>query len=331
MPAGMSLPEALFDGGAEPLVLPVCDHYAGSEALIRKSLALQSRMGPVFDVTADCEDSAPVGGEAAYARMVAALANSTENRFGRMGVRIHDLHSRHWHSDLEALVGTAGERLAYVTLPLVDDFDEVERAANAIDDVASQNGVRRIIPLHVVIETHGGLAAVHRIAAHSRVECLSFGLIDYVAAFGGALDAAAMRSPGQFEHPLVRRAKGEMAVAAHACGKVASHNISTDIDTPQAAGLDARRAASEYGFARMWSIHPAQIAPIIGALTPDPVAIATASEILLAGSAAGWLPVRHAGHLLDRGSYRHWWGVLRRARAGGATLAVEIERAFFPH
>ena len=56
--------DALFDPG-EPAAtpLPVCDHYAGVEVRMRKSLELQAEMGPVFDVTLDAEDGAPVGGE----------------------------------------------------------------------------------------------------------------------------------------------------------------------------------------------------------------------------------------------------------------------------
>ena len=43
--------DALFDPG-EPAAspLPVCDHYAGVEVRMRKSLELQAEMGPVFDV-----------------------------------------------------------------------------------------------------------------------------------------------------------------------------------------------------------------------------------------------------------------------------------------
>ena len=68
-------PSKALHGKAEPapVALPVCDHYAGSEALLVKSLALQARLGPVFDITADCEDSPP-GHEAAHAAMVGALS-----------------------------------------------------------------------------------------------------------------------------------------------------------------------------------------------------------------------------------------------------------------
>ena len=55
-------------------VLPVCDHYCGSPALLAKSLALQGRLGPVLDITADCEDGAPAGDELGHAlRMAQAM------------------------------------------------------------------------------------------------------------------------------------------------------------------------------------------------------------------------------------------------------------------
>jgi hypothetical protein len=38
--------EVLFQGTRQPLLLPACDHYAGSEKLMRKSMALQQELGP---------------------------------------------------------------------------------------------------------------------------------------------------------------------------------------------------------------------------------------------------------------------------------------------
>ena len=54
-----------------------------------KSLALQAELGPVFDVTLDCEDGAPVGGEAEHAQLVASMVMSARNVHGRCGVRVH--------------------------------------------------------------------------------------------------------------------------------------------------------------------------------------------------------------------------------------------------
>src|SRR5574343_1830724 len=80
--------EVLFDDGDAAPDLPVCDHYCGVEVRMRKALALQAELGPVFDVTLDCEDGAPVGGEAEHAHLCAELVTSAANRFGRVGARV---------------------------------------------------------------------------------------------------------------------------------------------------------------------------------------------------------------------------------------------------
>ncbi|MDB5937611.1 MAG: aldolase, partial [Massilia sp.] len=59
--------EVLFQGKRQPLLLPACDHYAGSEKLMRKSVALQQELGPLFDITFDCEDGAAAGAEKEHA------------------------------------------------------------------------------------------------------------------------------------------------------------------------------------------------------------------------------------------------------------------------
>lgn len=82
--------EALFQGRHQPISLPVCDHYAGSEKLMHKSVALQQRLGPIFDITLDAEDGAATGNEISHAQLIASVINSEENRFNRIGTRIHD-------------------------------------------------------------------------------------------------------------------------------------------------------------------------------------------------------------------------------------------------
>ena len=73
--------QALFDGKV-PKTLPVCDHYCGTEVRMKKAMALQSEMGPCFDITFDCEDGAPVGSEEAHAHLVADLIKHPSNAFG---------------------------------------------------------------------------------------------------------------------------------------------------------------------------------------------------------------------------------------------------------
>jgi citrate lyase subunit beta/citryl-CoA lyase len=331
-------PSEVLSQVAEPTWLPVCDHYAGNEKAMRKSLALQSELataaGPVFDVTLDCEDGATASGsERDHAMMAGALLASDDNRFGRVGVRVHDIAHPARRDDLEILFAAAGDRIAYVTCPKVADFDEAERFVDLVLETGVRHGVRRRVPVHLLIETHGALADVARIAAIEAVECLSFGLMDFVSAHRGAIPAAAMTSPGQFDHPLVRRAKLEIAAACHAHAKTPSHNVTTRFDDPAIAGGDAARAAAEFGFTRMWSIHPGQVRAIVAALQPKPTEVQEAGTILIAARDADWGPTRqdlnNRSVLHDRASYRYYWDLLQRAKAAGVPLEPSIEQAFF--
>ncbi len=311
--------EVLFQGQRQPLLLPACDHYAGSEKLMRKSMALQQELGPIFDITFDCEDGASAGDERAHAELVAALINSDDNRFNRIGARLHDVGSPHFAQDVEIIVGAAAKRLAYVVLPKPNSLEDVVRAQELVNEAAAKAG-RDFLPLHVLIETHGALHDVYAIAALPQVESLSFGIMDFVSAHFGAVPAAAMRTPGQFTHPLVVRAKLEMVAACHAHDKVPSHNVTTEIKDSAVVANDAQRAAAEFGFTRMWSIHPDQIKPIVKAFTPRLAEVNEATSILTAAMAKDWGPIAHGGRLHDRASYRYYWTVLQRAKLAGLAL-----------
>jgi citrate lyase subunit beta/citryl-CoA lyase len=138
---------------------------------------------------------------------------------------------------------------------------------------------------------------------------------------------------GQFEHPLVVRAKLEIAAACHAFAKVPSHSVVPEFKDERALAEAARRASREFGYTRMWSIHPAQVRVIVDAFAPTTAAVDQAAEILLEAQAAGWAPIRHRDTLHDRASYRYFWQVLQRAHrtsyAGGSQLPAEVRQAFF--
>jgi citrate lyase subunit beta/citryl-CoA lyase len=93
---------------------------------------------------------------------------------------------------------------------------------------------------------------------------------------------------------------------------------------------DARRARDEFGFLRMWSIHPSQIEPIVRAMQPSAGEIAEAAAVLVAAQAIDWAPLAVAGRLHDRASYRHCWSVLKRAHASGAVLPATAAAFFAP-
>ena len=312
--------EVLFQGQRQPLLLPACDHYAGAEKLMQKSMALQQELGPLFDITFDCEDGASAGSEPAHAQLVVSLLNSEANRHNRIGVRVHDIASPFFEGDLAVIVGGAAQRMAYLVLPKAESAEQVARAIDLINKHAARAGRSNPLPVHALIETHGALREADAIAALPQVECLSFGIMDFVSAHYGAIPANAMRTPGQFTHPLVVRAKLEIAAACHAHGKIPSHNVTTEIKDTAVVANDAQRAAAEFGFTRMWSIHPDQIKPIIKAFTPRLSEVTEATNILTEARNASWGPISQHGRLHDRASYRYYWTVLQRAKLAGLAL-----------
>jgi len=322
--------DVLLGAQAAGVQLPVCDHYSGVEARMRKSLQLQGEMTQefgtcVFDVTLDCEDGAPVGGEAEHAALVTALALHAAPD-ARVAVRVHPVDHPSFQADIATIAGQAASRLVHIMVPKVESLADVLLAEQALIQAGAND-----LPLHVLIESP---AAVHRafeIAAHPRVQSLSFGLMDFVSSHGGAIPSHGMGAQGQFTHPLVVRAKLEIASACHAHGKVPAHCVVTEFNDVQAMRAAAARAAHEFGYTRMWSIHPAQIRPILEAMAPNEVEIELACEIVLAAQAVEWAPISHQGQLHDRASYRYFWQIIERAHHTGRVLPPEIKTYFQLH
>ncbi len=319
--------QVLLGAQAGAVSLPVCDHYSGVEARMKKSLALQAEMAQefgacVFDVTLDCEDGAPVGGEAEHAQLVTELALAAAPDM-RVAARVHPVDHPSFGADVATIAGRAGQRLCHLMVPKVESVADVTRACAALD--AAGAGA---LPLQVLIESPLAVHNAFEIAAHPRVQSLSFGLMDFVSAHAGAIPAEGMAASGQFSHPLVVRAKLEIASAAHAHGKVPSHCVVTEFSDVDAMRAAARRAADEFGYTRMWSIHPNQIRPILDAFAPSERQIEAAARLIEAAQQAKWAPVSFQGVLHDRASYRLYWQVLERAHATGRALPPEA-RAWF--
>jgi citrate lyase subunit beta/citryl-CoA lyase len=321
--------QALF-GGEKPFpIIPSCEHFAGSEKLILKALALQDTIGPIFDITCDCEDGAAGGQEREHAEMIVRVLNSDANKHHMAGVRIHDFTHTSWKQDVDILVGGAGKILAYITIPKSTSAAQAAEMIGYIQTVVALHGVAREIPIHILIETHGALHDAYEIAALPWLQVLDFGLMDFVSGHHGAIPASAMRSPGQFEHRLLARAKAEVVSAALANGVVPAHNVTLDLKNTQTTFDDASRARNEFGFMRMWSIYPTQIQAIVDAMKPDYSEVAVACNILLAAQAADWGPIQYEGELHDRATYRYFWEVLQKAKLTGTQIPDNASAAFF--
>lgn len=321
--------QALF-GGEKPFpVIPSCEHFAGSEKLILKALALQDTLGPIFDITCDCEDGAAAGQEREHAEMIVRVLNSGDNKHHMAGARIHDYTHASWKQDVDILVGGAGQVLAYITIPKCTRAAQAAEMITYIQKVAASRGISREIPIHVLIETHGALHEAYEIAALPWLQVLDFGLMDFVSGHHGAILATAMRSPGQFEHRLLARAKANVVAAALAHGVVPAHNVTLDLKNVETTFSDASRARNEFGFMRMWSIYPTQIQAIVDAMKPNYSEVTVASNILLAAQAAGWGPIQYDGELHDRATYRYFWEILQKAKLTKVEIPKEANAAFF--
>jgi citrate lyase subunit beta/citryl-CoA lyase len=321
--------DVLFAGERVVPALAACEHFAGSEKLIGKAMDLQVEYGSVFDITCDCEDGAASGQEREHTAMVARMINSDRNRLGKAGARIHDPAHPASRLDVDIIVGAAGNRVAFVTIPKATSVGQVAEVIAYIGETARKAGITRNVPVHVPIERHGALRDVFAIAALPHIEVLDFGLMDFVSGHHSAIPAAAMRSPGQFEHALLARAKAEVVAAALANGIVPAHKVCLSLKDAEVIAANACCARNEFGFLRMWSIYPAQIQPIVNAMRPDFAEVTDAAAILLAVQDANWGPIQYQGELHDRATYRYFWAMLKKAKVTGMALRADAERQFF--
>lgn len=321
--------DALFEGEKRFPIIPTCEHFAGSEKLIGKAFELQNKKGGVFDITMDCEDGAQEGREQEHAEMVVRMQNSELNQHGMAGVRIHDPANPHWQQDVDIVIPGAGEKIAYITIPKPTAAGQVAEVIGYIQDACKKAGIQREIPIHVLIETHGALKDVNEIAALPWMQVLDFGLMDFISGHHGAIPNACMKSPGQFDHQLLARARGEIVSAALRNGLVPANNVTLDLKNPYQTYEDAKRAKEEFGFLRMWSIYPTQIDSIVNAMQPDFSEVAKGSAILIKAQDQDWGPIQHDGELHDRATYRYFWELLQKAKISGVTLPDEALSRFF--
>jgi citrate lyase subunit beta / citryl-CoA lyase len=334
--------DVLLGAQAGKIMLPACDHYSGVEARMIKSLQLQAELMQEFgacvvDVTLDCEDGAPIGAEVDQALRVAGLAlqaTMVGEVARRIGVRLHSVDHPAFASDVQIVVGQAASALSYLMLPKVESVHCINSACVHID--AATPATVMPLPLHVLVESPAALHHVFQIAAHPRVQSVSFGVMDFVSSHAGAIPASAMgvravhdvATADQFHHPLVVRAKLEIASACHAFGKVPSHCVVPEFRDPVRLEQVARIAAQSFGYTRMWSIHPDQIRPILRAFSPATREIEQAARIIEQAINDDWAPISVQGTLHDRASYRYYWQVLERAHGTGCALPDNVKKYF---
>lgn len=298
-------------------VLPVvsaCDHYAGSEKLILKSLEKQRELKGAFDITCDLEDGAAHGSETILRKQILDIIHSSLNTYKKIGVRVRSPKHSDFSTDLSEIIEKAGRTVSHITIPKIESFEQAKQIVDSIGALCAPQ--KLTIPIHLLIETHRAVHEVWQIASLPMIRGLDFGIMDFVSEHLGAVDASAMQSPRQFEHPLVTRAKIAISAACHAHRIIPVHNVCTSYNDTDQTFDDALRARTQFGFTRMWSIHPSQIEPILSAMKPNLNELSYATAVIDQAITQLWAPIKHEGKLHDRASYRYYWSLLRSTLPG---------------
>src|SRR6478609_7838011 len=141
---------ALFSGEKSFPIIPSCQHFAGSEKLILKALAMQDTIGRVFDITCDCVDGAQAGQEREHAEMIVRILTSEANKYQMAGARIHDYTNNYWKQDVDILIRGAGRVLSYLTIPKCTSYAQASEMILYIQKTATFNGIERQIPVHIL-------------------------------------------------------------------------------------------------------------------------------------------------------------------------------------
>lgn len=323
--------EVLEETGAvhAPVWSP-CEHYAGDRLKLEKATRLPGADRGLFDLTLDLEDGAEVGAEHANACELIEGLNlnhvSPSSFAGRVGFRVHPPDHRCFVEDLRLIANQSKRPIDYLVIPKVGGAESASEAIRATQRTYSL--AQKPMPaIQFFIETHEALSDVAEIAKFPQVSFLTFGQMDLTSAHRGAIPASAMHSPGQFTNPLLRRAKLELSAACHAAGKIPTHNPTLNYNDIVQTAADAVQAR-EFGFLRMMSIHPSQIAPILEAFSPQYDELSEATEILLKAQQKSWGPIAYEGKLHDRASYRFYWDRLRLAKRMDRVLPQAAEIFF---
>ena len=212
-------------------------------------------------------------------------------------VRVNPLGTAGIADDIAAARGADG-----VMLP------KAERAEDVATLVAAM-GAQAVPVLPVATETPlavFGLGGYRAVA--DRLAGLTWGAEDLPAAIG----AATAREPDGHYTPPYEMVRTLALMAAHAAGVAAIETVYPAIGDLDGLGAYARRGARD-GFTGMMAIHPAQVAAINAAFSPDAGALAEARRIVAAFAAnpqAGALQLD--GRMIDAPHLKQAQAILAR-------------------
>ncbi|MFJ4169055.1 HpcH/HpaI aldolase/citrate lyase family protein [Paenarthrobacter sp. NPDC089714] len=206
-------------------------------------------------------------------------------------VRVNPVGSPDFELDLAALAKTP-----YRTVMLA-------KAENA-SQLKALEGYRVI----ALCETAAGVVNAASIAAEPNVVALMWGAEDLLASLGGL----SSRNDDGGYRAVALHSRSAVLLAAKAAGKEAIDAVYVNIPDLDGLSAEAEDAVAS-GFGAKACIHPNQVAAVREAYAPAPEAVAHASELLEAATAAGTGVFQFKGKMIDGPILKHAESVLRRA------------------
>jgi citrate lyase subunit beta/citryl-CoA lyase len=258
-------------------------------------------------VIVDLEDAVPPAEKALARTMVRERLGGPLLAGLQVFVRVNAVDTPYFRDDVRAVVAAG---LDGVLLPKASSAEDI----HVVNMLLAQSELRigltmgtvQIVP---IVETVIGVVRAHElVAASPRVLALAFGAEDF------SLDLGVERTRDGIE---TRYPRAQVALAAHAAGRLAIDTPWTAIDDPD--GL--RRETVEgrqLGYIAKQAIHPSQLAVIHQVFTPTPDEIAWAERVVTAyddAIAQGTGAINLDGKLIDVPMVARAQRVLTRARS----------------
>jgi citrate lyase subunit beta / citryl-CoA lyase len=209
-----------------------------------------------------------------------------------------------FEDDLAILERARPDALMLPKVASAGDVDRLDRAVRGRGDP---------LPVLALVESARGVLEAPAIASHEATDALVFGAEDLAA------DVGATRTR---EGTEVLYARERLVIAASAAGIDAIDTVYTDVEDREGLAEETRFAAG-LGYDGKMAIHPAQVAPINGAFTPDPDEVEWAERVLEAREAAereGRGVFRVDDEMIDAPLIAQAERIVERARAADESL-----------
>lgn len=245
-----------------------------SEKKLAKAIASEADIALL-----DLEDSVAPENKPAARMLVAQTLAQHENR-ARLWVRINPLTTADAIADLAAIMPSAP---GGVFLPKAEGAADISRLHHYLTAFEAAFGLAQGSTLIAALVTETA-AAMFRTGEYAgdysgreRLAAISWGAEDLSSALG----ASEQRGPdGEYSHTY-EMARSLCLIGASAAGVAAIETVQPEFRDLEALEKRARRVRAQ-GFAGMLAIHPAQVAPINAAFTPNEEELAHARAIVQA-------------------------------------------------